>query len=202
MRTISANLIPKKRLAAQRVTSRIRLWSGVLAMYVVALGGVYAAMHGTVGGDAADVQAQLAKISGEITTADAELTRSRAELANAARLLASAQELRDHPDWSALLQAISVMKGENVVLGSLELVPATDAGKGKEPLVARPSRYALRLTGLARDHQAATAFSLHLERSGVFSSVDLTGTSAQEIGSKSVVSFGLECEMDESGGGP
>jgi len=34
------------------------------------------------------------------------------------------------------------------------------------PLTTRPSRYSLRLTGVARDHRAATAFSLELERTG------------------------------------
>ncbi len=90
------------------------------------------------------------------------------------------------------------MRGENIVLGSLELTP--EAAKGGTALSARPLRYSLRLTGLARDHRAATAFSLDLERTGVFSRVTLTDTTSQSIGDKMVVAFGVECAMDEAGG--
>lgn len=198
MRVTSVNLIPKRRLTALRVRARARLWWGVGAVYVAALGSVYAGLRGAVGNDAHDVQAQLDRMATDMNGADAELKQSRAQLAAATRLLGSVQELRGHPDWSALLEAISAMRGEDVVLGSLELAPEMEKGDG--PLVSRPSRYALRLTGLARDHRAATSFSLELERTGVFSHVTLTDTSAQTIGDKVVVAFGVECAMDETGG--
>jgi hypothetical protein len=198
MRVASVNLIPRRRLTALRVRVRARVWCGIGAVYVAALASVYAGLHGAVGSDAHDVQAQLERMATDMSGADAELKQSRAQLAAAVRLLGSVQELRGHPDWSALLQAISAMRGDDVVLGSLELKPEME--KADEPLVSRPSRYALRLTGLARDHRAATSFSLELEKTGVFSHVRLTDTSAQTIGEKVVVAFGVECAMDETGG--
>ncbi len=50
MTITSANLIPRSRLAAQRVTARIRLWSGVLVVYAALLAGGYMAVRAALGG--------------------------------------------------------------------------------------------------------------------------------------------------------
>lgn len=199
MNTLSANLIPRRRLAARRVSNRMGVWGGV-----VGAGAVTAVLCGFLlraagPNDSNDIQSQLERVAAETSASEEGLKVARAELAAATRMLASAQELRDHPDWSALLQSISHMRGENVVLGNFEITP--ENAKSGVPFFSRPLRYSLRLSGFARDHRAATTFSLDLERTGVFAAVRLTDTTTQTIGEKQVVSFGIECVMDEQAGG-
>lgn len=198
MKTISVNLIPRRRLQAQRVSARVRLWSGIMMAYAAVLAAGYISFRSVVASGGDNIPAQLEQIAAEVAAVEAELKAARADLAAAERMLSAAQELRDHPDWSALLQAIAAMRGDDVVLASLELTPAA----GAAPAASRPPRYMLRLTGLARTHGAATDFSLMLERTRVFSSVTLTDTSTQTVGNRPAVAFAMECAMDESGGAP
>jgi hypothetical protein len=198
MKTLSVNLIPRRRLVAQRVNARMRLWSGVMTAYAAVLCTAYLAFRSVLAGGVENIPAELEQVGAETAAAEAELKTARADLLAAERMLGAAQELRDHPDWSALLQSIATMRGNDVVLGSLELAP--DAAKGSGPTVTRPARYLLRLTGLARTHGAATEFSLMLERTKVFASVTLTDTNMQTIGDRPAVAFAMECAMDESGG--
>lgn len=198
MKALSANLIPRARRDAQRAATRIRRWAAVLCAVLLACGIGYMAMLNTVGVGADDTAQLLDRVAEDIAAAEGELKLAHAGLASASRMLDAVQEVRDHPDWSALLSSMTAMRGDNIVLGSLDLTPV-DAKTG-QPTVSRPARYALRLSGLARDHHAATTFSLMLEETGVFSRVTLTDTTTQSIGDKVVVAFGIECSLDESGG--
>lgn len=199
MRMLSANLIPAARREALRVASRARLWAGVLAAASACMAIACAALFNTVGVDADDLRAQLDRVAADHAAADTDLKRSRADLAASMRLLGAASEVRDHPDWSALLSTMAALRGDQVVLATLDITPL-DARAG-EATVTRPARYALRLSGVARDHKAATSFSLLLERTGVFSRVTLTDTTSQLVGERAVVAFGLECALDEATGG-
>jgi Tfp pilus assembly protein PilN len=197
MTTLCANLIPRRRRAAQEVAARARLWTGVLSGALALAGIAYGVMMNMVGGDAADTRTELARVEQEIEAANTELTRARAELGAATGLLVAAQEVRDHPDFSLLLDALAARRSEDVVLGSVELIPRDIAAS--RVFLSRPSGYTLRLSGLARDHGAATAFSLMLERTGIFSRVTILDSSSEKMGEKAVVAFGVECSLDESG---
>jgi Tfp pilus assembly protein PilN len=193
---LAANLIPRARRDAQRVAARARAWALVVAGVGVALAIAWGALFNTYAIDAADSAAQLERADADLRAADAELKTSRAELAGARRLLDAAREVRDHPDWSILLGAMSRRKGDGVALASLDIAPADL--KPSQAAVTRPSRYALRIAGVARDHRAATAFSLMLESTGVFSRVSLTDTATRSVDGHEVVAFGVECSLDEN----
>jgi hypothetical protein len=198
MKALSVNLIPRARLEAQRVSSLVHTWAAVLGATAALLAIAYAALLNTVAGDAEGMEAQMDRAASEHGVAEAELKAARAELASASRLLSASQEVRDHPDWSALLGAMAAMRGDDLVLGTLDLSPV-GAVQG-QVTVTRPSRYMLRMSGLARNHRAATTFSLMLEETGVFERVTLTNTSSQMVGERPVVVFAVECSLDEIAG--
>lgn len=199
MKLMAANLIPKARRDAQRVVRRTRAWSLAIAGLAAALTIAWGALYNTYAVDAAASTAQLLRADADVRAADTELKSVRADLSSAQRLLDAAREVRDHPDWSLLLGAMTRLKGDDVALASLEIAPA-DAAPARAA-AARPSRYSLRISGVARDHRAATAFSLQLEQTGVFSRVSLTDTSSQAIEGRELVAFGLECTLDENSEG-
>lgn len=195
--TPSANLIPPARLQARRVTAAIRAWLGVGAACLVLLAGAYVALLSALGHDTQGQNAELTRAATETASAQNDLKNARAELAGLTRRLAAAQDIRAHPDWSILLATLGSIRGDDVVLAAIDLTPALPPGAG--PTTSRPSVYQLNLTGLARDHRAATAFSLAVERTALFSRVRLTDTTAQTVNRRDVVAFSIECTLQEPG---
>lgn len=200
------NLIPASRLQARRTAAAARMWVGINCAGVLVLAAVWALMASTRDSGAEKLETQVSQLDASIAEAQTALKKSSADLVNLTRQLAAVPDIRERPEWGVLLTTLGGVKGDSIALVTLDLVPyeAVLAGQPK-PVAGRaglPSRYQLRLGGLAKDHRSATGFSLAVERTGLFSQVRLTDASSQTSKAGTVVGFTIECVLDDPAGGP
>jgi hypothetical protein len=195
---VHANLIPASRMRARRTAGALRTWAAVNCAGALALAATWGVLAGTRDRGVETLRAQLGQAQASASDAQAALKRTSAELAGLTRQLGAAPDVRERPEWSVLLAALGRVRDEAVALTSFELAPAAPGRPGAKP--GLPPRYQLHLSGLARDHRAATGFSVAVERTGLFSHVRLTDASAKSVAGGTVVSFSIDCVLDDTGG--
>ncbi len=199
--TVLANLIPESRLRARRTGTAIRTWLFVHCVCIAVLGATWGVLAGMRNSEADTLRKQLNLAKANTTAAQTELKRASTELANLTRQIAAVPDVRQRPEWGLLLGTLGSVRGDAVALSNFDLSPFDSVAQ--KPGTARtglPSRYQLKLSGLARDHRSATAFSLAVERTGLFSQVRLTDATAQNITNGTAVAFSIECTLEDAGG--
>lgn len=189
------NLIPAARLRARRTAATIRAWATVHGASAVVLAAAWGLLAATRDQSPTALRAQVDQAVASVEEAQAGVKRATAELAALTRQLASAPDVRERPEWGVLLTLLGSVRGDAVSLGSLELTPAVQNRPSTR--AGLPSHYRMRLTGLARDHSAATGFSLAVERTGLFSQVRLTDATSQSVRGGTAVAFIIECELQD-----
>lgn len=198
---ISVNLIPATRRAAAASERRIRAWGVVGSLYALVLLGVCAAMAAD-SGEVRQAAEAAQRAQERLTKVDQDLTKAKSAL-NATRVqLEAARAVGKHPDWSRLLGALSMLKGERVVLTTFELTSAGVApeGDGKTDAKADGTKsrsYTLRVAGLAEEAKDASAFVAALEATQVFDEVLLQEAKAARFNDRDVVTFRVGAVLRE-----
>ncbi len=194
-----ANLMPRHRLIATRRRARLRAWTTGLAAYVAVLAVGFLAAGRIASASAGDVPRMVEDARAQARTGELASKKLRAEVSTLSTRLSAARAISQHPDWSVLLGIIAGLRGDDLVLSTIDLSPAAPPPKASP---GRPAMYSLRLAGASRNHASVTAFVLRLESTGLFESVMLTDTRASESDGEARVSFQLRCTLnDQSKGG-
>lgn len=105
----------------RRVHRRVSLWSVVLAAYAGGLGVSALVVHGPGDEETIRLRAQADAARDDAARAQTEHAQTMAALASKSRLLEASRTVGVHPDWSLLLEGLADLRGERVVLSSLEL---------------------------------------------------------------------------------
>lgn len=191
----ATNLMPRTRLAALRRSDRLRAWVMGLSAYsaVLLLGWAVAGKIATASAEGVARMVRDARVQAE--TGEAAVKKLRGEVAGLSARAGAARAIADHPDWSVLLGLVAGLRGDEIVLGTVDL----SAGPGGAP--GRPSGYTLLLAGSARSHQSVTQFALRLESTGLFERVTIGDTRVQEHEGGSQVAFQVRCTLTEVGKG-
>ena len=193
-----ANLMPRHRLIATRRRARLRAWTAGLTAYgaVLVVGYVVAGRFASAA--AGDVPRMVEDARSQARTGELASKKLRAEVSTLSTRLNAARAISQHPDWSVLLGVIAGLRGEDLVLSTIDLSPAAPPPKASP---GRPAMYSLLLAGVSRNHASVTAFVLRLESTGLFESVMLTDTRAAESDGEARVSFQLRCTLNDQNKG-
>lgn len=200
------NLIPAAVLERRRRGRRIRVWSGVTAVYGALVAGSYGAF--ATAGRLQNTHHRVAELARLVEQERAELTSLRDRAAEAMREADAARMMASHPDWSVLLTLLARPLTADMALESCELSriepPRADTGPAgappPRPATPGPDSFRLSLTGLARTQSQVTGYVLELERLGgegprLFQSVTLVEAKGRRISTTDVVSFRVECVL-------
>lgn len=200
------NLIPAHRRVAQLWRRRTRSWGVAVAIYALAIGGVWAGAHVVWSGSDRALARDLAEVNTQLEDAQRMVTQLRPRLAEAQTTLAATRSVGTKPDWSLLLGVLARLLGEETVLTACELEPVITAaptasvklpGQDAKPSAVGPSqavrRYVLRLRGLGRTQSAVSDYVLRLEQAGLFEKVTLIDTRTEPFMDGHAVAFRVEC---------
>lgn len=202
------NLIPKSRLQARVVRTRVRGWASIVGGYAALLGIIWLVTSLPAADRSAEVATQLAKLNDRIAVGTREQTEIQAKITHVMRSLETAQAVSDHPDWSVLLRAIAGERGEDVLLESVKLDRRVEnppaPAPGAKPVKAAPNAkgatapapkvtYTLTLGGLGLTQSAVVKFVRRLEDLGALDTVHIKQTRTASFEGTPAVGFELEC---------
>jgi len=203
------NLIPASRreLAARR--SRIRAWAVILAGVAILSAPAAAAFRAMWYLDSGPARLAIAAAQTETQDSGARLLKVRGETAKLNQAEMASRMVGEHPDWSLLLQAINLVRGDSVALESFDLrftppvaaaaaAPATSppAGTEAKPTVAAVSeRYTVNMRGIATDLSRVMTFVGRLEGLGVMERVAMKQSRAENNRGVVVTGFDVECTL-------
>jgi hypothetical protein len=191
---ISLNLIPMQIRSQRKMASRKGRWCAVVVGFGMALviaGAVWRMAIGTP----PDLAARLHMVHGEIDSKSAELNKLTSELAENRTALQLSRAMNGQPDWGFLLALLVKVRGDDVVLSQCEIsAPGEVLNAGKTADEGRP---VLKLQGLARTQAAVSSFTLKLEQTGLFESIERVSNRQSQAG-LDAVGFNLECQLKTS----
>ncbi len=191
------NLIPARRLAASRQSSRLRLWTAVCACYVALLGVGYGLTQTYAGQSVGDVTGELSRVGHETRQIKADIRTVHVDLVGQQTELNASRAVGNQPDWSILLAAIASERGEKIFFGQVRLEPIV-ADRAPEAMAldpARQRRYLVHVFGYAKSQTTASRFAERLEAKGLFDNVKQVQTAREPVLSGEAVSFRLTCRL-------
>ncbi|MEX0745547.1 MAG: PilN domain-containing protein [Phycisphaeraceae bacterium] len=194
----AVNLIPDARRDARRSRRHARRWSVAGVIYALALVGIWLIAQSIFGGADRALAEQLNDIDKQRASAAEQIRKLEPRLAEAQTTLAASRSVGSQPDWSLLLNLLAQQLGEEVLLTSCRLEPASATG----PVAARPAdgqpqqHYRVRLAGLGLSQRDVSDYLLRLEKTGLFSRVTLIDTRKEPFRDTLAVGFRMECELE------
>lgn len=186
----SLNLIPRSFQIRRNRRRRVRAWLFGLGVYVVAagLGSLIASvMSAGPQGATADL---VTEAEAQASNAKRDIARATRDAAEWSRRADAERAIGEHPRWSALLGLLASLRGDAVVLSTIELQAPAAPGSG----------YRLMIDGVARSQPAVTRYVLDLEGSGVFDKVTLAEIRAAEFRGEQASGFRAECVLGQTPG--
>lgn len=209
------NLLPPQRRSMIRLHRRLHVWMLLAVVYSIGtLGACIALAAGEPVVDRHEAL-ELTVLTRETDALKEETSRHRKEIAEQNRVKQGADLVRNHPDWSILLDLLAATRGEDVVVEGLDVKPLDvvktsttpgadqpkpDAGGKAIGKPAHPSAFDVRLTGFARTQTSVTEFADRLQKSDVFDLVTLERSSAKASRSLSVIEFTILCHLGTTAG--
>ncbi|MBM4109252.1 MAG: PilN domain-containing protein [Phycisphaerae bacterium] len=185
------NLIPRAYLVRRARRRRGRAWAIGLAAYTGAAGlGSVAASIVSAGPQGATAE-MVAEAESQASMTKRDIGRATREAADWSRRAEAERAIGEHPRWSVLLGMLARLRGESVVLSTVEVQPPSTAG-------GAVGGYRLALEGVARSQPAVTRYVLDLEGSGVFDRVTLTETRATEFRGEPSAGFRIDCVLGQA----
>ena len=201
------NLIPGPRLAAKRRKARLRLWTLIVALYVIVLSAGSLAAFVILPGEEPGLAEELAAVEQDIARYNATVQELRRALARVAASLDTAQAVQGQPDWSELLTGLSREMGQEMVLSHCQLAILRDDGRPvtepwSESILSKPlraflgeQRHQLVLRGFGKTQESVSRFALELEGLGLFDRVRLVNSCRQKFLRSEAVAFTVECSF-------
>lgn len=201
---------PASRLHLRRHDRSI-LWAKILGVYLTLL--ITAAVL-----IAATLRTTIGISEETVITAEEQAARKvdkldslKVQLVGLEAKIAADKAIGQHPDWSILLSILAQARGQAINLSLIDLSALNQASTSTLTKTStaslstpRPSRYSLRIGGIASDHPALTSFILRLESLGIFDRVALAENNVINsetpltASSRPRVSFLIQTELDDS----
>jgi hypothetical protein len=130
---MNVNLIPANRLRVRQTRRHIRWWSVGGSIYIMILAsiGLVAAGSTFAGGD---LEVKIVQATAETESNKQKETQIIAALRVLQNELAAAQYIAERPDWSVLLAEVATMRGDDVVLHEMSLLPDSLVNQDGDPI--------------------------------------------------------------------
>lgn len=219
---ININLIPIARIERRARQRRIAAWTAGLTVYasVVAVGAL--AIHAPADEGIMRMRSQTQNALAEADNAQSQRAETMKTVSDLARRLEASRTIGVHPDWSVLIRSISSLRGDSVVLASIEITeseefkpvaskpaaqtPAAAAGTpadaAKQAKAAQEARekkvaYTVRLTGMGAKYLDVMAFVRKLEKDLPLQEITVVDTRAMTAGEGELTSFELRAKLAE-----
>ncbi len=188
---------------------RRHLWMGCLGGYFALLGVGAVLTAITLRAEVTVAPATVITAEQQAAKKDEKLSSIKAQLAAMQVKAATDKAIGQHPDWSILLGILAQARGETIDMSMVSIAPAVLPG-GTKRTTARPTRYALRIGGLAADHASLTSFILRIEKLSIFDKVVLSdnrmvtstngpqGSVSAGTTARTRVSFVIQAELDDA----
>ncbi len=210
------NLLPPGRRQELRLHRRLHVWMMVGAAYGIATVGACITL--AAGEPVVDRRetTELTVLTRETDAFKEETSQHKKDIAAENRRKQGADLVKDHPDWSILLELLAQTRGKEVVLDGVDVKPVevVPVAKSETPPAsndskaeakpagkpAHPSAYDVRLTGFAKTQTAVTDFADRLQKSGVFDLVTLERSSARTSGNLAVIDYTILCHLGTTQG--
>jgi Tfp pilus assembly protein PilN len=200
------NLIPPARIARRQRKARIRLWTVVAGIYLIALTALALLAHVFLSDTDDSVFEELAFTAQRIEGYNTKISELQKKLATTKAELEASQVIRCQPDWTKLLVLVGDALQEQVVLKDCQLVAASKKSEnaihsGQDFNSSSPSaflaerQYHLELSGFGRTQTSVSQFVLRLEQMQMFDSVELISSRRQSFLNSEAVSFNIECSI-------
>jgi len=208
------NLIPKARLAARGRRMRLHTWGAAAGLCAAALVAAYGVLRASWGGDSGPLIGEIQRLTRDLDTMKRRVKSVEAETKTAKAKAQAARSMSEQPDWGLLLSLIANRLGPDAALDACHLEPVKvpgappaqvkDAKAAAKPGTpggpARPERYTLLLTGVARSQDTASRVALDLKETGLFEDVAVETRRTPFMGGEAVT-FRIECGITDSAGG-
>ncbi|MBS0187711.1 MAG: PilN domain-containing protein [Planctomycetes bacterium] len=198
---VTANLLPRARREALARRDRAVLWSWVVVVYTGLLVFLFLASRQYVAHGRSTLERRAAAIESEVAGLQSTLTGLREKSGKTQSLLATARSIADHPDWSVLLSLVASIRGNDIEVERVALGPRKAPETKPGTPAKQPKGVWVRLSGLAKDHQAIAQFALRLEGAGLFDRVSLADARKSGSEPEGFVGFEIEAQIDEQQGG-
>ena len=178
------NIIPERLIQRRRVNRTLAVWvvTCVGVAGLIAAGSVAVWVDGR--GRHAGINERIAEMVRSAEEAAAALPALEARAADLRRRVVIEERRRNRPDWSALLVLLESARGIDVVLESVELVPA-EAGAAPD----RVSAIAVNISGVGTDTAGVLAYATRLQDAGVFDALPAPRTGARTAGDRDLIGF-------------
>ena len=189
------NLIPAHRRDARRRRTIVRWCAVACAGYAVAAVAVGATCLGVWPAPTDADRKQIEQEDQHIAQKERAITTARARVAAANLTLDAERRVSEQPDWSVLLALLADKAGDQIVLKSCRVAPAS-AGDAK-PVAALSGAALLTVEagGVGRSQLAVSQFLLRLERTGLFAKVALVDTHREGFLTGEAVAFRIEASL-------
>lgn len=209
------NLLPPNRRRELRLHRRLHVWMVLGAAYGIAtIGACITLAAGEPVIDRHETT-ELTALTREADVLKEETSQHKKNIAAENRRKQGADLVKDHPDWSTLLELLAQTRGDEIVLESLDVKPvegvsvaamptappaSNDAKADAKPTgkPAHPVAYDVRLTGFAKTQTAVTDFADRLQKCNVFDLVKLERSSARASGGLPVIDYTILCHLGTS----
>ena len=185
----------------------VRWWVAACGAACMALFVGLVGVHALGGVDEASLYVEMARIASISDDIRGEADRLGQELAEVDARLATNLAVGGQPDWSVLLALLADTMGEEIALSEVRLGRGGDLSApspgGRRARPTRPTGNnesptpGLTIGGVGRTQNAVVHFALRLEETGLFDEVRLVDPRRQPYHDGYVVSFRLECSMEQ-----
>lgn len=194
------NLVPRSRQRELLDRRRRKAWTRGLAVFAPIAILCAASAHVPATADGRELGDEMRRQDARLMAAQERLSGVRDRLTQVNRELAAAKALGEHPDWSALLEAIARLRQGEIVLDSVELgeqtlEAAADAAQrpGQNGVRGKGRRVVMvTLGGLSIGPTNVFNYALRLEGLKVAERVGVKETRPQAIGSLQGTRFQIE----------
>ncbi|MCC6322036.1 MAG: hypothetical protein IT438_11445 [Phycisphaerales bacterium] len=212
--TIAMNFIPQSRREAAAIRRRMIRWGGVAASAALAVA-VGCLVSRSLGGDERSrLDEESDRVTERLSRADASLRSLRKQVLEANQRLEASKTIGVHPDWSELLRTLAALRGEDVMLTSIdvqskdltEAAPtvadpapkaAADTKTKNKARARRKESYTLQVRGRALSQMGVLEFVKRIEDLGLMAQVSPPQTRAEPHLGVSGVWFEMECRLSE-----
>ena len=193
----AVNLIPRSRRAQRRRRICQRRWAAVGAAYTLAVVAALPVCRSVWAGSGLGGHDPVRVLDDQLHQLEQQIIDLGPTVQQEEQRLKAHQTILIKPDWSMLLAVLSESLGDRVVLERCRVrIPALNdqsATLGDE--ADETTRVVLE--GLGRSQHDVTGFVLRLEKTGVFSSVELVQTDRRWLVSQPAVRFNVVCDLGQ-----
>jgi Fimbrial assembly protein (PilN) len=206
--SVVVNMLPAVLIRESAARSRRRRWWTAAVVTGVCGLGATLAVRAVVGSEDERIRDRLIAVSGEHHAAVIALESVRGRVRGAQAQLTAARSIVAHPNWSRLLALLSEVRGEEVVLDSIDIrrsaivgragSAASQAASAQSAAAAvLPESYTVLIAGRGSDQREVQAFVLRLEQRGIFAAVRLDRADARRFEDRELTEFQIVCELKE-----